>query len=170
MNSYTKHILVGLSVTVLLLPAAAFAEPNNETQTKIQAIEAQIQMLQNQLKELMTSNTSTSASSTPSHEDNMMPPGQIGKMNCVTIARNLSVGARGDDVRSIQELLAHDSESGFVGTSTGFFGPMTAQAMMRFQKMHGIASSTDGSVGPMTRSFFERECHTTTATSTITHD
>ena len=55
-------------------------------------------------------------------------------------------------------MLGEDSENGFHGSPTGFFGPLTAQAMMKFQMRMGIASSTTGSVGPMTRGFFEREC------------
>ncbi|MDE1924807.1 MAG: peptidoglycan-binding protein [Patescibacteria group bacterium] len=85
-------------------------------------------------------------------------PGQEGKSACIALTRNLGIGSQGDDVKSLQEMLAADPESGFEATTTGFFGPLTARAMMRFQENNSIASSTDGSVGPLTRGFFERHC------------
>jgi hypothetical protein len=87
-----------------------------------------------------------------------MPPGQLGKLACIALNRNLGMGSQGDDVKNLQQFLMSDSSSGFAGTPTGFFGPITAQAVMRFQMSHGIASSSTGAIGPMTRGFFEREC------------
>jgi hypothetical protein len=89
-----------------------------------------------------------------------MPPGQVGKMACITLSRNLGPGSQGDDVKKLQELLASDSSSGFTANPNGFFGPMTQRAMMHYQMEHGIASSSSatGAVGPMTRGFFERAC------------
>ncbi len=87
-----------------------------------------------------------------------MPPGQFGKMLCIALNRNLGVGSQGDDVKNLQQFLMSDSSSGFSGTATGFFGQLTARAVARFQMSHGIASSTTGAIGPMTRGFFEREC------------
>jgi peptidoglycan hydrolase-like protein with peptidoglycan-binding domain len=79
-------------------------------------------------------------------------------MVCVTLNRDLKIGSQGDDVKNIQQMLSQHPESGFSGSATGFFGPMTAKAMMMFQMRNGIASSTDGHVGPLTRGFFERHC------------
>lgn len=87
-----------------------------------------------------------------------LPPGQVAKALCISLARDLGVGSRGEDVKKLQELLAEDSEVDYRSGPTGFFGPMTAKAMMKFQMKHGIASTTTGIVGPMTRSFFERAC------------
>jgi peptidoglycan hydrolase-like protein with peptidoglycan-binding domain len=51
------------------------------------------------------------------------------------------------------------SNSGFSGAATGFFGPLTLRALVRFQGEFGIASSSSaGSVGPLTRGFFQRQC------------
>lgn len=89
-----------------------------------------------------------------------MPPGQTGKMACIALNRDLGEGSRGDDVKELQQILEQDPNSGFTGTATGFFGPMTQRAMMHFQLNNGIASSSkaNGMVGPMTRGFFERRC------------
>lgn len=84
--------------------------------------------------------------------------GQMGKIACIRILRDLGPGSRGDDVKDLQQMLAEEAENGFVGTTTGYYGPMTMKAMMRFQQRHGIASTTIGTVGPLTRGFFERKC------------
>lgn len=98
-------------------------------------------------------------SSTPSTPQ-WMPPGQVGKAMCIALNRNLGIGSSGDDVKSLQEMLQQDPESGFTNTATGYFGPLTQHAMARFQLNNGIASSSaaTGDVGPLTRGFFERRC------------
>jgi peptidoglycan hydrolase-like protein with peptidoglycan-binding domain len=98
------------------------------------------------------------STNTGSTTPKLIPPGQFGKILCIALNRNLGVGSQGDDVKNLQQLLMSDLSSGFTGTPTGFFGPITAKAVMRFQMSHGIASSSTGAIGPMTRGFFEREC------------
>ncbi len=160
-----KKIITGFLVAATLLPVFAFAEVSTTTNnsTQIQALIQQITLLQQQLKNLMSQRMGsttgenkgwTSGSSTPWG----MPPGQMGKLACITLSRNLRQGDQGDDVKSLQEMLQQDTSSGFSASATGFFGPMTMKAMMKFQMNNGIASSTDGSVGPLTRGFFERRC------------
>lgn len=125
-------------------------------QEQIQALLAQIRALQQQITDLIAGQFPRIATSTPV----IVPPGQIGKIACITLGRNLHEGDSGDDVKSIQELLAEDPQYGFNVTPTGFFGPLTMRAMIRYQVANAIASSTDtdGSVGPLTRGFFERRC------------
>lgn len=103
---------------------------------------------------MMGSSTWSGASTTPWGT----PPGQMGKMACIALTRDLKVGSQGDDVRKLQDLLHDDDSAGFTASSTGFFGPMTAKAMARFQMHNGIASTTTGIVGRLTRGFFERAC------------
>ncbi len=91
-------------------------------------------------------------------QSGMMSPGGMAKMACVTLTHDLHVGSQGDDVRKVQDMLASNPQFGFTGSTTGFFGPKTAQAMMHFQMSMGIASSSNGSVGPLTRGFFDRSC------------
>ncbi|HTR18688.1 MAG TPA: peptidoglycan-binding protein [Candidatus Paceibacterota bacterium] len=144
---------------------------SSSVQAQIQALLQQILQLQLQLKNLLAGQFNHPTTTPP-----VIPPGQIGKGFCVALNRNLRIGDDGDDVRQLQQMLAGDSRFGFSGAPTGFFGPLTARAMMRFQMLYGIASSsnTDGSVGPLTRGFFQRNCGaglgnnatSTTATST----
>lgn len=88
-----------------------------------------------------------------------MMPGEMGmgKMPCISLDRNLSVGSQGDDVKNLQDMLRSDGD-GFTASSTGYFGPLTAQAVERFQMKNGIASTTTGFVGPLTRAFFQHMC------------
>ena len=88
----------------------------------------------------------------------LLPPGQMGKLACVLLSRDLAQGSKGDDVKKLQQMLAADTDSGFTAPATGVFGPATAKAMVKFQMKHGISSNTNGRVGPMTRGFFERSC------------
>jgi peptidoglycan hydrolase-like protein with peptidoglycan-binding domain len=132
---------------------------STDIQSQIQALLAQIKALQEQIKTLVASTSAGSGmgwgmgSST-----NGMPVGQMGKQMCITLSRNLRQGDSGDDVTRLQQMLAQDPSSGFTVQPSGYFGPITMKAMMHFQMNNGIASSTDGSVGPLTRGFFERRC------------
>ena len=84
---------------------------------------------------------------------------------CTSLARNLSVGAQGNDVAALQKLLAAHPEVGFTASTTGYFGQLTAKAVARFQTMNGIASST-GVVGPATRTVISKLCASSTPQQT----
>ncbi len=122
-------------------------------QDQIQALLQEITQLQQQIRNLIAGQMGT-GTSTPS----VMPPSQVGKDMCVSLNRNLGEGDSGNDVKQVQQILANDPQSGFNVAPTGFFGPLTARAMVRFQEDSGIASSTNGDVGPLTRGFFNLHC------------
>jgi len=73
-------------------------------------------------------------------------PGKI----CPKFARTLVRGMRGDDVAQLQAY--------FGVSQTGFFGPLTQQALVQFQLQEGI--SPIGILGPLTRGAFARRCGT----------
>jgi peptidoglycan hydrolase-like protein with peptidoglycan-binding domain len=165
MQTFSKKLAAVLVLGTFALPMMAFADTNASStlsmdmQIKIQALLVQIRALQDQIKTLVGSSTGMGWNTGMGSSTGMgMPPGQMGKMTCITLNRNLREGDAGDDVKSVQQLLMDDSSSGFTGSATGFFGPLTAKAMMHFQMNNSIASSTDGSVGPLTRGFFNRRC------------
>ena len=65
-------------------------------------------------------------------------------------ARSLSRGMSGDDVRDLQEKLAEDEDHIFDSSNvTGFFGPLTEEAVKKFQRKHGIDQV--GIFGPKTQ-------------------
>ncbi len=86
----------------------------------------------------------------------------LGGFGCVTIAlaqsaknpavpeftRPLSLGMRGNDVRSLQEFLAKDPGVYPEGLATGFFGPQTREAVKKWQQKNGLQAV--GIVGPKT--------------------
>lgn len=63
--------------------------------------------------------------------------------------KDLRLGAKGDDVRRLQELLAKDKTIYPQGLITGYFGKATADAVVRFQKKYNFFPA--GRVGPQTR-------------------
>jgi len=65
----------------------------------------------------------------------------------IPLARNLTPGAQGDDVRGLQEFLS--AEGYLSANATGYFGPMTAQAVAKWQSAEGV--SAVGSFGPISR-------------------
>ena len=70
-----------------------------------------------------------------------------GQMPSPVFIRDLSRGARGDDVRRLQALLGVEE--------TGLFGPLTEKTLKAFQVKHGIVKSGvapgAGKLGPATR-------------------
>ena len=141
-------LLVGLMVT----PFSAGAQSTTPTQAQLQAqlatLLAQVQTLQTQLA------------------------GQTGQRGVAgvpanyTFTRNLSQGMSGQDVQYLQRILNSNpatriasSGPGSPGNETMHFGPMTRDAVNRFQTTHrsevltplGLTTPT-GLVGPATRS------------------
>ena len=145
-----KKFVAGVMMVSIMLPSLAFAQ--TDVRSQIESLMSQIRTLQAQLQTLLQD----AASSTRAVLG--VPPGQLSKAMCIRLGRNLRHGMEGEDIRALQEWLLEDKENAFVGRATGFFGPLTARAMARFQTKMGIASITDGSVGPLTRGFFERQC------------
>lgn len=68
---------------------------------------------------------------------------------------SLKLGMRSSDVYRLQQLLATDKELYPEGTLSGYFGPLTKEAVQRFQIKYGVVSLAGdagyGSVGPKTR-------------------
>ena len=61
---------------------------------------------------------------------------------CVTLARDLSVGSRGEDVTALQNfLLAQNYPGSGSWMVTGYFGTATRQAVLNFQSQRGLAGS-----------------------------
>ena len=161
MNKY-KNYIVGLMCAVLILPVIVKADAISDLQGQIQTLLSQVRSMQNQIAVLrQVSTTLTYATTTP-----IFFGENIDQAYCVQIKRNIGVGSRGDDVKQIQKMLASDPAL-YSGTTTGYFGNETAQAMTKFQAKFGITSSSTGFVGPLTRDFFTKKCSATRAPVTI---
>ena len=64
------------------------------------------------------------------------------------IENRLRVGSTGEEVRSLQQILASDPTLYPEGLVTGFYGPLTARAVSRFQAK--LRLDQVGQVGPLT--------------------
>jgi hypothetical protein len=167
-------LIITLSViTALITPLFASAQnvtASSSTSAQVQLLLSQITALQLQLKTLVYSSMNTGAGSTttssiPSMDNLMgsttMTHGDMGRglgvMRCLPLIHDLSMGSRGDDVSNLQQML---SDNGFLSGSstTGFFGSITAHAVMQFQNQFGVSASSTGIVGPLTRNFLRNHC------------
>lgn len=162
MHRFNKKFAAGLVVATAVMPFLASAQ-TTDVQSQIQSLLSQIKALQQQLMTLVAANVGSlggmmGSTTLPRMGEDRLPPGQIGKAVCVSLARDLRQGHRGEDVKKLQEMLAEDPGNGFQGAPTGFFGPKTAEAIKKFQQRMGIAPTADGRVGPLTRGLFERAC------------
>ena len=159
-------LIIGLSLITPLFTSAQTVTASSSISIQVQSLLSQIAALELQLKTLVHSSLSSSSmpvipamgSSTPVGGDNqnMQNVGQ-GGMRCLPLARDLSIGSQGDDVSSLQQMLVNN---GFLSASstTGFFGAITAHAVMQFQSQFGVSASSTGFVGPITRNFLRGGC------------
>jgi peptidoglycan hydrolase-like protein with peptidoglycan-binding domain len=148
---FKKALIFGIGTVLLAAPLAASALTIADLQAQIQSILAQIQSLGG------SSSASVSGSAVASP---VMPP-------CLSLSRSLSIGAQGSDVTSLQSFL---SSQGYLSVSpTGYFGPLTAAAVGRWQAQNGVAASGSagyGIFGPLSRSYLQRSCGSTTTGTT----
>ncbi len=136
MTVFKKTVATFVTLGVLV-PALAFAQTSTPS---IQALLEQIRALQTQMASLVQQQQ------TLAQQQQGLAQQQNTAM--VSLLRTLSQGASGDDVRALQALLAADSDVYPDGTISGYYGRLTAEAVKRFQKKHGIKQA--GNVGPKT--------------------
>ena len=138
-----KNIFLGLTIAAILIVGsnvgaqATSALTVDEIQSQIKGLLAKIAELQAQMR------TATTVQTTP--VDPTVAPAPNRHRICAILNRNLSQGARGDDVQGLQEFL--NSEGYLSATATGYFGPMTANAVARWQASQGVSSV--GAAGPV---------------------
>ncbi|MBI2033800.1 MAG: fibronectin type III domain-containing protein [Candidatus Liptonbacteria bacterium] len=119
---------LGLSI----FPFGVLAQTSQNTQAlldQIQALLKRVQDLQNQINQL-----------------------QVQKLEAATqvsnLVKSLKQGDSGENVKTLQALLAADSDIYPEGLMSGYYGRLTAAAVKRFQTKHSIEAV--GVVGPKT--------------------
>lgn len=121
-RTYGIGFLVGLSMLIPLTGLAQTATSTDAvTQLKQRILELQAQILELQKQQ---------------------------EQVALELLKTLRQGESGDDVKTLQMFLAGDSDIYPDGKITGFFGPLTAKAIKKFQAKHGIEQV--GFVGPKT--------------------
>ena len=67
----------------------------------------------------------------------------------ITITKTLKLGSENSEVKALQQALAQDKTIYPEGKTTGYYGPATRNAVIRFQKKYDLEPV--GFVGPLTR-------------------
>lgn len=134
-----------LLALLFLIPLSLSAQTVEELQARIATLIAQIQALQ----------ATTGATSA-------IPSASVASSACPALSRALHVGARGEDVRALQEFLR--ARGLLQSEATGYFGQLTEAAVRAFQSDEGVVASGDavttgfGVVGARTRAAIATRC------------
>ncbi len=138
--SALKKVMATVLALGVFMPAFAFAQTTSTTSASVQATLTQIQALETQIKALQAQHEALMA------QYRLLAQQQNAAL--VSLIQTLREGSSGDQVATLQALLAIDSSIYPEGRVSGYFGRLTAEAVKRFQKKHGIDSL--GVVGPKT--------------------
>ncbi|MEK9154862.1 MAG: peptidoglycan-binding protein [Patescibacteria group bacterium] len=136
-NNKVKGFLVASLLLGLIVSGLTTNSANAQTTTTVEQLQAlinqltaQMQTLQQQLAQVKTQQ-------------------QQITQTVSQIVSALKQGDAGENVRTLQALLAADQSIYPEGLITGFYGPLTTKAIKKFQEKHGLESV--GFVGPKTR-------------------
>lgn len=152
-SATTNYILTatnsgGSSTSSATVTVTAVGTTSPSVVAQIQALLAQIAALKAQIAQLVSGALTGTGTTTPA----AVP----GVRFCLETDHDMRLGDDGDDVRSLQQVLASDPSIFPEGQVTGFFGPKTLKAVQKFQKKFGVSST--GFVGLQTRSLFHSHC------------
>ncbi len=122
----------------------------SQLKAQITELKTQIETIKNRIQTLMRNRARVK------DEDGSDVKDEVGELKeeAKEVRRELQLtkqlwrGKRGEEVELLQEILATDPEIYPEGFVTGYFGPLTYQAVKRFQKEAGIEQV--GVVGPKT--------------------
>lgn len=134
---------IGVGLAIFLASfTAAHAQTSDELRALIKTLTEQIAVLEQQIAAKKAGTAIT----------------------CPVLTRGLSLGASGADVTSLQKFLAADSSVYPEANISGYFGPLTEQAVKRWQaKYNVVATGTPpttgyGAIGPATRAAIAKVC------------
>jgi peptidoglycan hydrolase-like protein with peptidoglycan-binding domain len=154
----TLPLFASAQATTTTSSTTATTTTNNlgDINAQIAALMEKIRLLKQQIVDLTSSIHDLVPGSNPGNSNASTTPVSSHARVCAHFARDLVAGSQGDDVRTLQEMLA---EQGLLESdnTTGFFGPRTQAALARFQQQFSVGSST-GTFGPLTRGFLQRWC------------
>jgi peptidoglycan hydrolase-like protein with peptidoglycan-binding domain len=155
MHTIKKAVLGLFLAAVLIAPTQAQAQtPSTSYDSLLAQISSLLEIvssLQAQLAHLRDDDTpSTATTPTPQYSTPSI---------CSVLKRSLYLGARGDDVRELQEFLHSEGDYDYPEI-TGYFGPATERAVQKWQARRSVVSTGNpdttgfGVVGPQTRNAF----------------
>src|SRR3989338_1287383 len=159
---YKKISFLFLLACVMLTPSAFVSADHTNAHT-IETLQAQITSLMAQIADLQK----RIADSTEGNGGSTRVPTIVPAV-CPRFTYNFYLGMddteTGGQVTELQNILAADSEIYPGALITGYYGPLTEQAVRRYQKRHSIVSSGSpdttgyGVVGPATRGKLVQGC------------
>ncbi len=124
---------VALGLLISAVPAPVFAQTSTSNTVQVETLLKQIKQLQDQLAELSKQRAEVG----------------VELKDALALAADLRQGMTSEEVKALQEILAADPEIYPEGVVSGFYGPLTAKAVAKFQKKHGIEG--EAAVGMKTR-------------------
>ncbi len=156
MNTSIRNIFIASLISASIIGSAALATPAaaqsvGDIQRQIQELLAKIAALQEQLKLTVAAQGNASSSSAPVGDISFTAVPRICK---IFPEHALSFGNRGEQVLGLQEFLK--AEGYFSAEGTGFFGPLTRDALARWQAAQGFEAA--GAMGPLTRERIRARC------------
>ncbi len=151
----TRTLLAGIIIGLISAPFAVSALTVDEIQAQIRELMAKVAALQEQLRSVQQTNSSSSVTVVDPTTPSVLP---ANHRMCALLNRNLSFGAYGEDVQSLQEYLREQGY--FSGEATGYFGPVTRGALQRWQEYNKIANQGAGwgMFGPISRERIKLWC------------
>jgi peptidoglycan hydrolase-like protein with peptidoglycan-binding domain len=136
-----KQLIAGMLfvalATVVVSPATVRAQTTTAT-TDVSSLITLLQSLMKQVEELQKQLSSLR--------------GEVQQVRA-ELRAGLREGVENDDVKKIQELLATDPTIYPKGLVSGYYGPLTKEAVMAFQKRHGLPET--GVVDEATRKLLQ---------------
>lgn len=129
--------------------ASAQTLPAADLQALVKQLQEQIQALQVQVQELKTQLVAAQQESAAVKQEVAATKQEVAEVKQeLQLTRSLQRGAKGDDVKKLQEFLTQFPDVYPVGLVTGFYGPATETAVKKLQAKHGIEQL--GIIGPKT--------------------
>ncbi|HUO50313.1 MAG TPA: peptidoglycan-binding protein [Candidatus Paceibacterota bacterium] len=150
---FKKLLFTGIGVALVAMPLMASAASIADLQAQIANLVAQIRVLE--------SGSSTAGVGSWADASSTVTSPAMPSMPCYEFTRSLGRGAKGDDVKSLQQYLY--AQGFFAGYVTGYFGAQTEAALQNWQAHEGIATHGNagfGIFGPLSRGHLKDLCGT----------
>src|SRR5882724_4325037 len=136
-----NKILATILTIGIMVPSMAFADASS-TSSLIAQLQAQIVALSAQIASLKSA------------QQNVQSARKDLNATLKELRGQIACGTSGDDVATLQTILASDPSIFPEGIINGSFGPRTKEAVKRFQRLTGLTPT--GCVGPQTLNALNR--------------
>ncbi len=151
-TTYTQSIKVGMCaiacIAVFAMTSFAHAETSTSTATTAPEVTTPAPATSPAIAALMSQLAKLT------ELFNQLKTQMLGMKAEIKVLRDgIKEGSSGDDVREIQEILASDRLIYPAGLTTGYFGPLTTEAIKKFQAANGLAVT--GVIDDATKAAFD---------------